>query len=133
MTRHNAIELLQRVDPARLAACARDPPLPGPLRRHQARVNRAAQGNGTWFSEEYPDLVGSPVVYFCAEFGLHNSVPIYSGGLGILAGDHLKAASDLGIPLVAVGLLYSKGYFDTGRWISHGGSRTQTRSSTALR
>jgi starch phosphorylase len=52
------------------------------------------------------------VAYFCAEFGLHNSVPIYSGGLGVLAGDHCKAASDLGVPLVGVGLFYRNGYFD---------------------
>ncbi|NOX77042.1 MAG: glycosyltransferase family 1 protein, partial [Gammaproteobacteria bacterium] len=51
------------------------------------------------------------VAYFCAEFGLHESLPIYSGGLGILAGDHCKAASDLGIPFVAMGLLYRQGYF----------------------
>lgn len=55
--------------------------------------------------------VGDLVAYFCAEFGLHESVPIYSGGLGILAGDHCKAASDLGLPFVAVGLLYRQGYF----------------------
>src|SRR6201991_4615590 len=60
-----------------------------------------------------------PVAYFCAEFGVNNSFPLYSGGFGILAGDHLKAASDLGLPLVAVGLLYRYGYFrqqidDTG-------------------
>ncbi len=52
------------------------------------------------------------MAYFCAEFGLHSSVPIYSGGLGVLAGDHCKAASDVGIPLVGVGLMYMKGYFD---------------------
>src|SRR5438045_5578568 len=52
-----------------------------------------------------------PVAYFCAEFGVHHSLPLYSGGLGILAGDHLKSASDLGLPLVAVGLLYHHGYF----------------------
>src|SRR5262249_11402555 len=52
-----------------------------------------------------------PVAYFSAEFGLHESLPIYSGGLGVLAGDHLKSASDLGIPLVGVGLIYSRGYF----------------------
>ena len=52
-----------------------------------------------------------PVAYFCAEFGVHNSLPLYSGGLGILAGDHLKSASDLNLPLVAVGLLYRYGYF----------------------
>ena len=59
-----------------------------------------------------PSSHGRPVAYFCAEFGLHNSVPIYSGGLGVLAGDHCKAASDLGVPLVGVGLFYTKGYFD---------------------
>src|SRR5205814_6461723 len=53
----------------------------------------------------------TPVAYFCAEFGIHNSLPLYSGGLGILAGDHLKSASDLNLPLVAVGLLYRFGYF----------------------
>ena len=52
-----------------------------------------------------------PVAYFCAEFGVHNSLPLYSGGLGILAGDHLKSASDLRLPLVGVGLLYRYGYF----------------------
>src|SRR5262249_45164842 len=52
-----------------------------------------------------------PVAYFCAEYGVHNSLPLYSGGLGILAGDHLKSASDLRLPLVAIGLLYRYGYF----------------------
>lgn len=66
----------------------------------------------TWFDRNYPEQVTScKIAYFCAEFGISESLPIYSGGLGILAGDHLKAASDLGIPLVAVGLLYSRGYF----------------------
>ena len=53
----------------------------------------------------------NPVAYFCAEFGVHNSLPLYSGGLGILAGDHLKSASDLQLPLIAIGLLYRYGYF----------------------
>ena len=56
-------------------------------------------------------LSNQPVIYFSAEFGLHESLPIYSGGLGILAGDHLKSASDLGIPLIGIGLLYHQGYF----------------------
>ncbi|NOY94587.1 MAG: glycosyltransferase family 1 protein [Deltaproteobacteria bacterium] len=56
-------------------------------------------------------LAGGPVAYFSAEFGLHESLPIYSGGLGVLSGDHVKSASDLGVPLVAVGLLYAGGYF----------------------
>jgi starch phosphorylase len=69
-------------------------------------------GARTWFDEHFSDMKGQmTVAYFCAEFGLSESLPIYSGGLGVLAGDHLKAASDLGLPLVGVGLLYSRGYF----------------------
>ena len=64
-----------------------------------------AQNNAPAITPEHP------VAYFCAEFGIHNSLPLYSGGLGILAGDHLKSASDLNVPLVGVGLLYSFGYF----------------------
>ena len=63
-----------------------------------------------WFAETYPDAEG-PIAYFCMEFGIDQSLPIYSGGLGVLAGDHLKSASDLGLPLVGVGLLYRNGYF----------------------
>ena len=65
----------------------------------------------TWGARNAGVLWARPVAYFSAEFGLHESVPIYSGGLGILAGDHIKAASDLGIPLVGVGLYYDQGYF----------------------
>lgn len=66
----------------------------------------------TWFSRNYPDNTKDPIAYFSAEYGLDQILPIYSGGLGILSGDHLKSASDLGIPLVAVGLLYKNGYFN---------------------
>lgn len=65
----------------------------------------------TWFQENCPDLRNMLVAYFSAEFGFHPSIPIYSGGLGVLAGDHCKSASDLGLPLVGVGLLYRQGYF----------------------
>ena len=113
LTRHNPLELLCRVDPARLAACASDSDF---LRRYddvmarmRARdLERATPGS----RKAHPELDGRPVAYFCAEFGLHNSVPIYSGGLGVLAGDHCKASSDLGVPMVGVGLFYMKGYFD---------------------
>src|SRR6478672_9587166 len=111
-THHNPLLLLRRVDPARIAACASDP---GYLRLYDdvmARLRAEATTDGTWFAEQYGELRGRQVAYFCAEFGLHNSVPIYSGGLGVLAGDHCKSASDLGVPLVGVGLLYEKGYFD---------------------
>ncbi len=66
--------------------------------------------DSTWFSTNYPHW-DRPIVYMCMEYGISRSLPIYSGGLGILAGDHLKTASDLGLPLVAVGLLYKHGYF----------------------
>ena len=62
-----------------------------------------------------------PVAYFSAEFGLHESLPIYSGGLGVLAGDHIKSASDLGIPLVGVGLFYGEGTFSSA-WTRTAGS-----------
>lgn len=111
-TRHNPLELLCRVDPARIAACASDSDF---LLRYDdvmERMAHEADHGDTWFARNYPNLNGRPVAYFCAEFGLHNSVPIYSGGLGVLAGDHCKAASDLGVPMVGVGLFYRKGYFD---------------------
>ena len=65
----------------------------------------------TWFSNKFPENKNDLIAYFSAEYGLDQTIPIYSGGLGILSGDHLKSASDLGIPLVAVGLLYKNGYF----------------------
>ena len=99
LTRHNPVEMLRRVDPARLAASAQDPEF---LRLYDAVVAAA----------QTPGVAHQPIAYFCAEFGLHTSVPIYSGGLGVLAGDHCKAASDLGVPLVGIGLFYTKGYAD---------------------
>jgi starch phosphorylase len=111
-TRHNPIALLRKVDPARLAACAADPAFLERYDRVMKAFEAAMESSETWFSREHGDAGSGPIAYFCAEFGLHNSIPIYSGGLGVLAGDHCKAASDLGVPLVGVGLLYSKGYFD---------------------
>src|SRR5258708_1522974 len=69
------------------------------------------QPDETWFSRTYPALEHSSIAYFSAEFGLHEALPIYSGGLGILSGDHCKEASDLGLPFVGVGFLYPQGYF----------------------
>jgi len=66
--------------------------------------------DSTWFSTNYPKW-DKPIVYLCMEYGISKSLPIYSGGLGILAGDHVKTASDLGLPFIAVGLLYKHGYF----------------------
>src|ERR671918_2679348 len=78
----------------------------------------------SWWSRTHRAEEDFLVAYFCMEFGLDETLPIYSGGLGVLAGDHLKAASDLGIPLVGVGLLYRDGYFrqrldESGRQVEH--------------
>src|SRR5687768_8475929 len=105
---HNPRELLARVSPYRLAEISSDPV-------YLERVQRLAQRFDTYMRAapvSTPAITPEhPVAYFCAEFGIHNSLPNYSGGLGILAGDHLKSASDLNLPLTAIGLLYRYGYF----------------------
>ena len=110
--RHNAVAILQDVAPERLEELARNPAFIGRYNRVMQWLSSEQSDAHTWYSRTYPALRGKPVAYFCAEFGVHNSVPIYSGGLGVLAGDHLKTASDLGVPIVAVGILYRNGYFD---------------------
>jgi starch phosphorylase len=70
-----------------------------------------ANGAGHWFARRHSAEIGGPVAYFCAEYGLHESLAVYSGGLGILAGDHCKTASDMALPFIGVGLLYRHGYF----------------------
>ena len=97
--------LLQEVSRTRLSACAADPV----FRRDLDRVleDRRARPDGA----EPAHALSRPVAYFSLEFGLGVAIPLYAGGLGVLAGDHLKTASDLGVPLIAVGLLYQEGYF----------------------
>src|SRR5208337_418507 len=65
----------------------------------------------SWFATKYPELTSETIAYFSAEFAIHNSLPIYAGGLGVLAGDICKEACDLGLPMVAVGFMYPQGYF----------------------
>ena len=110
-TQHNPVKLLHTIDPARLVAAGRDPDF---LREYEVTMkglDRATRRTDKWFPREFPDLAKQPLAYFSAEFGLHTSLPIYSGGLGILAGDHCKESGDLGIPLVGVGFVYPQGYF----------------------
>ena len=76
-----------------------------------AGLDQARAAKGTWWAEHGPALNGKVIAYFSAEFALHQSLPIYAGGLGVLAGDHCKEASDLGVPLVGVGFMYPQGYF----------------------
>ena len=82
----------------------------GDLRRRDRRAGRGASARDTWWRHRFPEASG-PIAYFSAEFALHQSLPIYAGGLGVLAGDHCKEASDLGIPLIGVGFMYPQGYF----------------------
>ena len=70
-----------------------------------------ANGSDHWFQRQHGDQLSGPIAYFCAEYGIHESLGIYSGGLGVLAGDHMKSASDMALPFIGVGLLYRKGYF----------------------
>ena len=76
-----------------------------------ARLDAARAAHNTWCETDCPELQGKSIAYFSAEFALHQSLPIYAGGLGVLAGDHCKEASDLGVPLVGVGFMYPQGYF----------------------
>lgn len=110
-TRHNPVQMLGLVSQQRLDELAKDQTFLDALRGVCDRLARHC-GRPGWFSETHGAAAGDPTLaYFCAEFGMTESFQIYSGGLGILAGDHLKSASELGIPLVAVGLLYRHGYF----------------------
>jgi len=110
-TGHNPVKMLLEASPERLNELASDPLF---LRQYDAVLLAfdADLANGhLWFPAHYPDLTARPVAYFSAEFGLHQSLPTYAGGLGVLAGDHCKEASDIGLPLVGVGFLYEMGYF----------------------
>ena len=108
---HNPIEMLLKLSPERASKLTEDASFMARMSICATELEQYLSG-ATWFDEAYPGKRGETVIaYFCAEFGISEGLPIYSGGLGILAGDHLKAASDLGIPLVGVGLLYSRGYF----------------------
>jgi starch phosphorylase len=111
-TRHNPVALLQRVTTDRLMQCAVDPAFLARYDSVMAWFRHETTTNDTWFTREHGEHRANVVAYFCAEFGIHSSVPIYSGGLGVLAGDHCKSASDLGVPLVGVGIMYREGYFD---------------------
>ncbi len=110
-THHNPVRMLHEINSRRLAQRAADPRFLALYDSVISAYDDYLQSNTTWYREAFPDSSRSQVAYLCAEFGLHNSLPIYSGGLGLLAGDTCKEASDLGIPLIGVGALYPEGYF----------------------
>ena len=145
------LRLLSEVSPERIAELSTDTDFIGRLREAAADLE-SYLADSAWFGDYAATLDGDPthaapsgIAYFSMEFGISEVLPIYSGGLGILAGDHLKSASDLGIPLVGVGLLYRNGYFQqrlaTDGWQIEdlrssngtyvGGTRTRRAMSTS--
>ncbi len=108
---HNPIAFLAEVDEARIDARASDPSYLEALERACLSLRAYLQEQRHWAGRHAPALQLRPVAYFSAEVGLHESLPTYSGGLGILAGDHLKSCSDLGVPIWGVTILYRQGYF----------------------
>ena len=108
----NPIKFLKHVSQERLEDVAKDVTFLKEYDKIVEDFEGYMNSKSTWFSKKYPEEKGDLIAYFSAEYGLDQTIPIYSGGLGILSGDHLKSASDLGIPLVAVGLLYKNGYFN---------------------
>jgi starch phosphorylase len=108
---HNPISLLSEIPMATLERRAGELVLHGRINYVFRRLQEYLQADRTWGATHAGVLRPRPVAYFSAEFGLHESLPIYSGGLGVLAGDHIKSASDLDIPLVGIGLFYGQGYF----------------------
>ncbi len=111
-TNQSAVLFLRRVAPGVVQTAAADDDY---VRRYSDVMTRfdeqmAPDRSDTWIAQNAPHLRDRTVAYFSAEFGIHRALPIYSGGLGVLAGDHIKEASDIGLPLVAVSLLYRQGY-----------------------
>ncbi|MFT4622859.1 MAG: starch phosphorylase [Myxococcota bacterium] len=110
-SRHNPVVLLADLEADRRAELQSDAAFAADVRAIHTRFQAYLEDRSTWCDRECPDLHGRSVAYLSMEFGLHESLRLYSGGLGVLAGDHLRSASDLGIPLTAVGLIYREGYF----------------------
>lgn len=107
----NPVKFLKQVDQERLEEIAENTEFIKEYNKNVENYEGYINSKNTWFNKTYPNNKNDVIAYFSAEYGLDEILPIYSGGLGMLSGDHLKSSSDLGIPLVAVGLLYKNGYF----------------------
>lgn len=108
---HNPVLFLRQVSRSQLDAQTKDRYYLDYYDRILKVFDEYLKAQNTWFDKTYPKHRNHPIAYFSSEFGLHETLPIYAGGLGVLSGDHLKGASDLGLPMVAVGFLYTQGYF----------------------
>ena len=111
LTAHNPVRVLNLIPSEPLQRAASDPAWLAKYDQVIARLDEVRSAHNTWCASECGDLAGQSIAYFSAEFALHQSLPIYAGGLGALAGDHCKEASDLGVPLIGVGFMYPQGYF----------------------
>jgi len=110
-TTHNPVQFLRRVERAKLNAVTHDSYYLDFYDRSMLAFDQYMDREDTWYQVNHGHLDDEIIAYFSTEFGLHETLPIYAGGLGVLSGDHLKEASDLGLPLVAMGFLYTRGYF----------------------
>ena len=116
---HNPVSLLAKMPLEEIERRAEELVLHSRINYAYRRLGEYLDNDRTWAARHAGVLGPRPVAYFSAEFGLHESIPIYSGGLGVLAGDHIKSASDLGIPLIGIGLFYGQGYFR--QWLDRNG------------
>ena len=123
---HNPVLFLGKIEQERLEASSKDHSFMSYMKRLVER-HRSYLSSPSWFERTFEDQRDARFAYFSAEFGIAECLTIYSGGLGMLAGDHLKAASDLGLPLVGVGLLYQRGYFR--QYLNQDGWQQESRTS----
>jgi starch phosphorylase len=110
-TAHNPVQMLQRISPERLGDAAADPNFLKAYDEAIFGLDQARTVAHPWWRDQQSMLGNGSIAYFSAEFALHQSLPIYAGGLGVLAGDHCKEAADLGLPFVGIGFMYPQGYF----------------------
>ena len=127
---HNPIALLSEIPLSGIERRAKELVLHGRINYAYRRQQEYLNADQTWGAAHAGVLRPRPVAYFSAEFGLHESIPIYSGGLGVLAGDHIKSASDLGLPLIGIGLFYGQGYFR--QWLDRNGWQQEEYLQTDL-
>ncbi len=118
-TRHNPVAMLQEISKQRLEEMSQDVAFIRRYNKVMLAYDAMIASKQSWFHQTYADQKDKTIAYFSFEFGLHSSLPIYSGGLGILSGDHIKESSDLGLPFVGIGFMYPQGYFRQ-RIPSHG-------------
>ncbi|MEK7353856.1 MAG: alpha-glucan family phosphorylase [Chloroflexota bacterium] len=108
---HNPVKLIHDIGREKLLAAAGDSNFVSLYDSVISAFDADMSAKDTWFSTRYPEMAAEPIAYFSAEFAIHNSLPIYAGGLGVLAGDICKEASDSGLPMVGIGFMYPQGYF----------------------